>query len=248
MSGRARAVGTSGSPTLWRDAALIAAKDLRIERSSKVVTVQILPFGLLVLVLFGFALSPEPRVSLGEGVPSRAVLEHVAPGLFWLAVVFSALLAVNRSFAVEAADGNLDALHLAGVEPGGVFLGKAAAVAAQLVALEVVLGIGAFVLYGPPVASVVLLVVTAVCATVGVASAGTLYGALGAGQRVRDTLTPLLVLPVLAPVVLGAARATESALFGPVGEGWSWVGVLGAFAALYLTAGILLFGPVLDET
>lgn len=236
------------SGSLVADARLIAAKDLRIEWASKVVAAQILPFGVLVLILFGFGISPEPQVVLGEGEPSRAVLEHVAPGLFWLAVVFSALLAINRSFAVEAADGNLDALHLAGLEPGGIFLGKAAAVAVQLVALELVLGLGAFVLYGPPVESATLLVVTVGIATVGIAAAGTLYGALGAGQRVRDTLTPLLVLPVLAPVVLGASRATESALFGPVSEGWSWTGVLGAFALLYLVAGILLFGPVLEES
>ncbi|MEO1088168.1 MAG: efflux RND transporter permease subunit, partial [Acidobacteriota bacterium] len=74
----------------------------------------------------------------------------------------------------------------------------------------------------------------AAAATVAIAAAGTLYAALAAGLRVRDTLVPLLLLPVLAPVVLGATLASEAALFGPSSDGWSWCAALGAFAVLYV--------------
>ncbi len=230
------------------DAWLIAVKDLRVEWSSRVLTAQVVPFGLLVLLLFGFGISPEPQVVLRDDSLNRSVLEHVAPGLFWLAVVFSALLALGRAFAIESVDGNLDALQLAGLEPGGIFLGKTMAIVVELVVLEVVIGAGALLLYGAPIGDGLLLAGSVVTATVAIAAAGTLYGALGAGLRVRDTLVPMLVLPVLAPVVLGASRATESALFGPSSDGWPWVGFLGAFALLYLGAGILSFGPMLEET
>ena len=40
---------------MWRDAALMAGKDLRIEARSRVATNQVAPFAVLVLVLFGFA-------------------------------------------------------------------------------------------------------------------------------------------------------------------------------------------------
>ncbi len=232
---------------MLHDARAIASKDLRIEVTSKVLTAQVLPFGLLVLILFGFGIPPDRRVLAVDGEVSRSVLEQVAPGLFWLAVLFSALLGINRSFAVEAADGNLDALKLVGFDPAGIFLGKAAAVAVQLVALEIVVGLGAFLLYGPPLGDPVLLVTTVVATTLAVAFAGIVYGALGAGQRLRDTLVPLLLLPVLAPVLLAATRATESALFGPSSDGWPWVGFLGAFSLLYLGAGIVSFGPLLEE-
>ncbi len=229
------------------DAKAIARKDLRIEAASRVLTAQVLPFGMLVLIMFGFGIPPDRRVLAAEGEASRSVLEQVAPGLFWLAVVFSALLAVNRSFAIEAVDGNLDALKMVGFDPVGVFIGKAAAVAAQLVALEIVIGIGAFLLYGPPLGDPVLMVTTVAATTLAIAFAGILYGALGAGQRLRDTLVPLLLLPVLAPVLLAATRATESALFGPSSDGWPWVGFLGAFSLLYLGAGIVSFGSLLEE-
>ena len=75
---------------LWREAMLVAGKDLRIEARSRVTLYQVLPFGLIVVLLFAFALDP-----------SRGVLARVAPGLFWVAVLLAALLAVSRSFQVE---------------------------------------------------------------------------------------------------------------------------------------------------
>lgn len=222
---------------MWRDAVLVAGKDLRIELRSRVTTGQVAPFALLVLLLFAFALDPD-----------RGILARVTPGLFWLAVLFSTLLAVQRSFALEATDATRDGLRLSGLDPAGVFAGKAAAIASELLALQVVLGIGVVVLYGASPAQFPLLVATSLAATVGLAATGTLYGVLAAGLRVRDTLLPLLVLPVLAPVLIGATRAYEAALAGLPGEGWPWVGLLAVFAAVSVALGIVTFGPLLEES
>lgn len=230
---------------MLRDAWLMAVKDVKVELNSRVVTAQILPFGGLVLILFGLAISPDLLV-VGEA--RRSVLEEVAPGLFWLAVLLSALMALSRAFGLEASDGNLDALRMAGIDPAGVFLGKALAVAAQLVAIEIVLGIGAFVVFGPPIDNLAMLVTTLVLATVAITLAGTLYAALASGLRSRDTLMPLLVLPALAPVLLGATLATRDALFAdPAVPGWSWTMLLAVFSLLYLGVGMLAFGPLLEE-
>ena len=69
-----------------------------------------------------------------------------------------------------------------------------------------------------------------------------------AGLRVRDTLLPLLLLPVLAPVLIASTRAFEAALGGDLADGWPWVGLLGVFAAAYLVFGALAFGPLLEES
>lgn len=228
-----------------QDARLIAMKDLRIEATSRVMLTQILPFGLMVLLLFGFGISPDRRVVAS---PSRSVLEQVSPGLFWITVLFAALLALSRSFSIEAADGNMDALRLGGLDPAGIFLGKAAAVMTQLLLLELVVGTGVILLFGVSLGNGSLLAVTMICATVAIAGAGTLYGTLAAGQRVRETLVPLLVLPVLTPVLLGATQATEAALFGPASDGWPWAGLLGAFALLYIAIGIVAFGSFIEES
>lgn len=222
---------------MFRDAALVAGKDLRLELRSRVTTNQVVPFALLVLLLFGFALDAD-----------RTVLDRATPGLFWLAVLFSALLAVQRTFAVEAADGNRDALRLSGLSPAGIILGKVLGVAGQLAVLEAVLLVGVAVLYGTHIDGPVLLLATCVAATIGLAAAGCLYGALAAGLRVRDTLLPLLLLPVLAPVLLAATRAFEDAL-GTVGvNGWAWVNLLLVFAAVYVALALGCASTLLEES
>jgi heme exporter protein B len=162
------------------------------------------------------------------------------------------LVVIQRSFSVESADGALDALRVAGVDPVAIFLGKSLALAVQLLVLEALLIFTAVVLYAVEMtlAGFGLVVVTVVAATVGLACVGTLYGGLAAGVRGRETLLPLLLLPVVAPVLIGATRATESA-FGSGGatisEGWPWVGLLAVFAVLFVAVGSVAFGPLVDE-
>ena len=64
----------------------------------------------------------------------------------------------------------------------------------------------------------------------------------------RETLLPLLLLPVLAPVLLGSTRAFEAALSGTTNEGWPWIGLLAIFALAYVGAGMAAFGPLLEES
>ena len=224
----------------WRIARVVAAKDLRIELRSRVVTNQVLPFAAVTMLMFAFALD------------ATNVLERVAPGLVWLATLFSLLVLVQRSFAIEAADGALDALRVAGVDPVAIYWGKSLALAAQLAALELVLLVAAVLLYGADVQveGLGLLLVTLVLATAGLASVGTLYGGLTAGFTGRETLLPLLVLPVVAPVLIGATRAVESALGtdgAALSEGWPWIGLLAVFAVAFGVGGALAFGPLIEE-
>jgi heme exporter protein B len=221
---------------LFRDAALVAGKDLKVELRSRVTLQQVAPFAVLMLLLFGIALDPD-----------RGILKRASSGLFWIAVLFCALLAIQRAFAIESADGGRDALRLSGLDPAGIFLGKVGAIAVQLAALEVVLAAGVLLLYGPAVTGVGLLIVTCLAATAGLAAAGTLYGVVAAGLRVRDTLLPILLLPVLTPVLIGATRAFDAALGGAPGDGWPWCGLLVAFALAYLSVGTVAFGTLLEE-
>ncbi len=228
------------SPGRIRLARRLAAKDLLIERRSRVLVNQVLPFSGLVMVVFAFA--------LGTG----GVLERAAPGLVWLAVLFSSLSTVQRSFGLETADGAMESLRVAGVDPIALFLGKAAALAIELlVLLTVLLGL-AVVLYGtePRAEGIVLLVTTAISATLGLAALGTLYGGLAAGGSGRETLLPLLVLPVAAPVLIGATRGVEAALGTDrtaVSEGWPWLGLLLVFAVAIGVGGALAFGTLIED-
>jgi heme exporter protein B len=218
---------------MWRDALLVAGKDLRIEARSRVALWQVVPFAILVLVLLAFAIGPD-----------AAPLRAAAPGIFWIAVLFSTVLSIQRSVAIESGEGTRDGLRLSGIDPAGIFLGKAAAIGLQLLVLQIVLWAGVTFLFDVRVHVVWLAVTASLVATVGLASAGVLYGALSAGLHVRDTLLPLLVLPVLAPVLLCGTKAWQAALEGSASSGTEWLRLLIPFAVIYLVIGIVLYGPL----
>ncbi len=222
---------------MWRDALLVAAKDLRIEMRSRVVANQVLPFAGLTLVLFAFALDADPTV-----------LHATGGGLFWVAVLFATVLAVQRSVGVESANGEAgEGLRMAGIDPAGIFLGKSAAIGAQLIALEAVLTIAVAILYHLRIQGVAILAAAAILGTAGLAAAGTIYGALSASSRVRETLLPLLFLPVVAPVLLSAARAWQLALAGHPGPGAAWLRFLGVFAVVYMVTGTLAYESIMED-
>lgn len=225
---------------MFADALVVAAKDLRIELRSRVALNQLVPFALVVLVLFAFALDSQ-----------QTVLAEATPGLLWITILLALVLCVQRTFVTEGAPGLADQLRLSGLDPAGIFLGKALGIFVQLVALEVLTVIGAAVLYSTRMGSFGLMVCAALAASVGLAASGTLYGALLMGVRGRETLLPLLLLPVVAPVLIAATAAFQAALgTGDVtyDQAWRWVGLLAAFAVAYLLAGIFAFGPLLEDT
>ena len=204
---------------LFTDARLVATRDLRIEARSRVLLNQVAPFALLVLVLFGFALDADQRT-----------LRTFAPGLFWVTVLLAALLAVQRSASIEHADDAHTGLRLSGMAAASVFLGKAAAVFVQLIVLEILLTVGIVVLYGS-----------------GVATTGTLYGALASGLGARETLLPILLLPVLAPVLIGATRSFDDALGAAAVDGWAWLGLLAVFGLVATVLGALAHGAMIED-
>ena len=204
------------------------------------VTNQVLPFAAVTMVIFAFALDKE------------TVLEQVAPGLIWLATMFSLLVLVQRSFAIEADDGAIDTMRVAGSTPARSSSARRWRSPSNCSCSRWCSCVLAIVLYRQtvPVGGVVLLVTTLLLATCGLAAVGTLYGGLAAGVKGRETLLPLLVLPAVAPVLIGATRAVEAAL-GTVGavvsDGWPWVGLLAVFAVAFGVGGSLAFGPLIDE-
>ena len=223
---------------MWHDARLIAGKDLRVEWRSRVALNQVVPFALVVLLLFAFALDPD-----------RGFLTRAAPGLYWVAVLLSALVVIQRAFATETVDGGRDGLRVAGLDPAAIFLGKGAAVAVVLLVLEATLAAGVVLLYGASLGGSIALVVTAcVLATIGLVAPGMVFGALASGVRIRETLLPLLFLPVVSPVMIGATRAFEAAVDRSPGEGWRWCGLLAVFAVLYTALGMAVFEPLLEDS
>jgi heme exporter protein B len=131
-----------------------------------------------------------------------------------------------------------------GLDPAGVFLGKVLALIAELILLEAILVGGILLLFHSSVAHWWVLGATCALAAIGLASASVLYGSLAGGARMRATLLPILVLPIVAPVLIAGSRAFQAALNTGETAAGRWLAVLGVFAIVYSVLGIALYGPM----
>ena len=221
-----------------RVALAVARKDALSELRGRHATVSTLFFAAIVLLLFGFALGPD-----------SARLAAAAPGLLWLAVVFAGLLAVNRLHLLETDDGALEQLALYPVSRRAIYAGKALGGFAVMLLLGVlVLGAVGILFAVDIVAAWPALLLTVVLGALGVAAVGTFYAGITVRLRAREVMLPLLMLPVLAPLLLAAVKATAAALGGdPFGELGAWLQLLVAFDVLMLVAGLATYGYLLED-
>ena len=216
----------------------IARKDAVAELRGRHATVSTLFFSAVVLLIFGFALGPD-----------SARLAAAAPGLLWLAVVFAGMLAVSRLHLLETDDDALEQLALYPISRRAIYLGKAlAGLAVMLVLGLLVLG-AVGVLFAVDVGSAWLpLVTTVLLGAIGIAAVGTFYAGVTVRLRAREVMLPLLMLPVLAPLLLGAVKATSAALAGdPFGELGAWLQLLVAFDVIMVVAGAATYGYLLED-
>ncbi len=217
---------------------VVFRKDMLIELRSRTFTNAALPYCLIVLVLFGFALDPD------SGVLTRA-----ASGLSWIALLFATVLCVQRSVDIETNDDAGAMLHLSLISPTSVWLGKWLAIWAQLGALSAVLGFSTVVLYGLNVSPIDLLVLSGVAllATAALSAAGLTYALLAESARLGAGTLSLLVLPVCSPVLIAATQAGDFLLTDSSDQAARWIALLGVMATAYVVAGSLSAGPLLEE-
>jgi heme exporter protein B len=212
-------------------------KDLVSEWRSRDRLVAMLLFSLLVVVVFHFAL-PARR---GPGPPEGL------PGLLWVAYVFAAILGLNRAFAIELENEALSGLALAPCDRGFVFLGKAAASFLLILLAQLATAVAFALAFDAPLgrAGPALAGVAALGAA-GLASVGTLFAAISVRTRYREVMLPLLLLPLLVPLLLGAVRATAQLLEGGRAPSDA-IQLLLVTDAVFLIVSFLGFEYVLDE-
>jgi len=228
----------SGIRSEARTALAIARKDAMAELRGRHATVTTLFFSAVVLLLFGFALGPD-----------SGRLAAAAPGLLWLAVVFAGILAVNRLHLLETDDGALEQLALYPVARRAIYAGKALGGFGVMLVLGLVVLGAVGVLFAVDIASAWLpLLVTVVLGAAGIAAVGTFYAGVTVRLRAREVMLPLLMLPVLAPLLLAAVKATTAALAGdPFGELAAWLQLLVAFDVIMVVAGAATYGYLLED-
>ncbi|HTR88721.1 MAG TPA: heme exporter protein CcmB [Solirubrobacteraceae bacterium] len=205
-------------------------KDLLVELRTLEAAPGMVLFAVSTFVVFHFALN---RSSL-EG--------DLAAGVLWVTLLFAAILGVNRLFVADAEQGGIEGFLLAPVDRTALLIAKFLTLLAYLAVLELVAVPAFLVLLGAGGASHGLgsLVGVLALADLGMAAIGVLVAALAVRSRARDLIGPLLALPLLVPVAIGAARASAPLLTAGHGgaAGGRWLALL----ALYdLVFGLIVY-------
>jgi heme exporter protein B len=207
------------------DVAALARKDVLLELRSRDTLPAMLLFVVSALVVFHFALPADSS-------------ERAETGLFWIAIVFTALLGLTRAFAAEREQGLLDGLVLAPCDRSAIWLAKVISVLVFLGLAELV-ALPAFALFFQPLSWELLAAV--VLADVGIAAVGTLVAAMAAASRARELLLPLLFLPLVIPIVIGGVGASVGS--NPA----SFLGFLGLYDAVFAILSWASFEYVVTE-
>jgi heme exporter protein B len=223
--------------TTARAAAIVLAKELRLEFRARELLTTTVVFALVIVVLFSFAFDPAAGESRRYG-----------PGLLWIAFLFAGSLMLNPSFAREQSNQTLDALRMSPVSTFAILLGKMLANLIFLSIAEAILVPVFAVLYNISLADVAgRLVLVLILGTLGLVVTGTVFSAVAAHARMRELLLPLLLLPILAPLLIAAVEATASLFAEQPALDRAWLAFLAGFDIVFLTASWLLSDFLLEE-
>ena len=218
-------------------AAVVCAKDLRIEMRTREVVTTAGFFGVLVALMAALSYA---------GAASDV---RVAPGTIWLAVAFASVMAIGRTWQREREDSSFISLLVSPLPRGAIFVGKAIGVLVFVLAVEVVVvPIVALVfhvdlaLVGPSLALILFL------GTIGVAATGTLFGAMTVRTRARDLLLATVLFPLLSPTLLCSVSATREVFMGAtIAEVRDWLVIIVTFDIIFVAGGLGLFGALVED-
>jgi heme exporter protein B len=227
----------------------IFIKDIISELRAKQVLPAMIVFGVLVAWVFRLATAVS---AADKPVTAAAVL--------LVALLFSAILSSERSFAVERENDCISGLLLAPVDAGDIYIAKLLVNIAMLCIFEMVAVPVVFMLFKVNVnGNWVGLAVVLMLINIGVSGLGTLLGCAVEGTKSANCLLSILVMAALAPLMIPAilgllllfgAAGGETAGVGAlamVGDFQTAVGFLAAFDAIFVTVCWLLFGFVVTE-
>lgn len=220
----------------WQKIMAVTWKDTVSEMHTREIISSVLVFTLLVIVIFNFAFGTN-----------QTTLNLVAPGILWVTFTFAGVLSLNRAFVPEKEQGCLEGLMVCPVSREVIYVGKMLGSLLFMLIIEAIaLPIFAF-LFNLPVLSLQIIVIT-VLTTIGFVTVGTLFSALAVNTKAREMVLPILFLPVVIPIIIGAVMASGTAL---AGGSWSelasWLQIIAVFDVIFLVVSLLVFTYVIEE-
>jgi heme exporter protein B len=222
---------------LYKQAILIAKKDLRIQFSDKTLLLSMGAFAVLIQVILHISFDAK-----------REVMQAVAPGVLWLPILLSALLGFSKYASAEQDNGAIHGLLLSPIDRGAIFLGKLIGNGFMVLCVALI-SVPSFFLFArqPYPESVVLLAVTILLGTWGFTAMGMFLSTLAIQSSITELLMPIMLFPLSVPLIIAIMRLTELALFPSLGSGFSlWLSLLVSYDIVFTVIPILLFDLLLE--
>jgi heme exporter protein B len=208
--------------------------DLRLEWRSKDAVNAVLFFALLVVVIFSFSFEPTAEES-----------RRIVGGLAWVAILFSAVVALNQAWVRELRNQVLEAWRVSPAPANALFLGKALGNFLFVCAVEALMAPLFIVFYNlRALGPAHLLIWVFLLGTWALVVTGTFFAALSIRTRARELMLPLILFPFSIPAVLAMVSATTAVL---TGEGSARLALefLAVYDVVFTTVSLLLFESVL---
>ncbi|MEL6406783.1 MAG: heme exporter protein CcmB [Chloroflexota bacterium] len=214
----------------------IIEKDFRAEFRSRELIATMLLFSLLSVLVFSFALELN-----------RVAEEQAVSGVLWVTIVFASLLGLNRSMAMEQENASIDAMLMSPIHRAAIFTGKLIGNFMFTIAVGLLLLPLMTLLYNMNLMQWWLLGVL-ILGTLGVCITGTLLSTMTVQTRSRESLLPIVMLPVVLPILLAAVTSTNGIIGDlPIQDWRLWVSILVAVNTIYLVICMLTFAYVIEE-
>ena len=212
-------------------------KDIIMEYKTKQMTSSMLVFSGLVIVIFGFAFEL-----------SIEVLHKVLPGMIWVAMIFSSILGLNRSFILEKSNDCMQGMLLLPCDRTIIFLGKFFANFLFVLLTQIVIVPGFFVFFDYRFqGSLGLLVLILLVGTIGFIAIGTFLAALASNSRMSDMLLPIILFPVTVPLIIAGVQSTSLIFQGQGFDAISqWFYLMLVFDVVFLVIPYMLFDYVME--
>ncbi len=217
---------------------LIIKKEMLQEIRSKESVFSMVIFAIAVILLIAFSI---------EMTQSNMI--RIMPGVFWLTVLFSAVIGLLRSFGSEKEMNAFGLLLCSPIDRGNIYIGKLAAVCSficltQLVIIPFLILILGFRLPENEIAFIGFILLT----DWALAAVGTTVSGIGMRTRIGEVLVPMLLYPLLTPVLISAVKITEELMRGGEYINYSfWIMITLTFSIVFTIAGYLTFDAITEE-
>ena len=220
---------------------LVARKDLLLEWRTLDTLSSSAVFGVVVLLVFQFA--------VGGGPGRQLAADALVPGVLWMAIAFASVVGIARSMDGERRGDTLAALFRAPIDRSAIYTGKLLANGVKIAALEAFLVPLAIVLFNasPGAAWPQLVLILALC-SFGLCALGTLFGAIVSRVGRGEALLATLLLPAATPLLLSGVTVTGALFRGDGLDGVTrWLGLAAGFDLLYFFVALATFEYILEE-